>query len=48
MSTVKFDRDGTPADADEISEMIKQEIINEASDVPKKKLNEQVVVLPTC
>ena len=33
-----FDRDGTPADADEISEMIKQEIINEASDVPKKKI----------
>ena len=35
---VNFDRDGTPADADEISEMIKQEIINEASDVPKKKI----------
>ena len=35
---VNFDRDGTPADADEISDIIKKEIIDEASDVPQKKI----------
>jgi len=35
---VEFDMDGTPADADEISDIIKKEIIEEASDVPQKKI----------
>jgi len=35
---VEFDMDGTPADADEISDIIKKEIIDEASDVPQKKI----------
>ena len=35
---VNFDRDGTPADADEISDIIKKEIIEEASDIPQKKI----------
>ena len=35
---VNFDPDGTPADADEISEIIKKEIIEEASDIPQKKI----------
>jgi hypothetical protein len=35
---VDFDRDGTPADADEISELIKKEIIEEASDMPQQKI----------
>ena len=35
---VEFDIDGTPSDADEISEIIKKEIIDEASDVPEKKI----------
>ncbi len=30
--------DGTPADADVISDIIKKEIIEEASDVPQKKI----------
>ena len=29
--------DGTPADADEISDIIKKEIIEEASDIPEKE-----------
>jgi hypothetical protein len=35
---VEFDMDGTPADADDISDIIKKEIIEEASDVPQKKI----------
>jgi hypothetical protein len=35
---VNFDQDGTPADADEISEIIKKEIIEEASEMPQKKI----------
>ncbi len=35
---VEFDMDGTPADADEISDIIKKEIIEEASDIPQKKI----------
>ena len=35
---VNFDVDGTPADADEISEIIKKEIIEEASEIPEKKI----------
>ena len=35
---VEFDMDGTPADADEISDIVKKEIINEASDIPQKKI----------
>jgi len=35
---VNFDQDGTPADADEISEIIKKQIIDEASDIPQKKI----------
>jgi len=35
---VNFDRDGTPADADDIDDIIKKEIIEEASDVPQKKI----------
>ena len=35
---VNFDRDGKPADADDIDEIIKKEIIDEASDVPQKKI----------
>ena len=34
---VEFDMDGTPADADDISEIIKKEIIEEASDIPVKQ-----------
>ena len=35
---VNFDADGTPADADDISEIIKKEIIEEASEIPEKKI----------
>ena len=35
---VEFDMDGTPADADDISEIVKKEIIEEASDMPEKKI----------
>ena len=35
---VDFDVDGTPADADEISEIVKKEIIKEASEIPEKKI----------
>ena len=35
---VDFDVDGTPADADEISEIVKKEIIEEASEIPEKKI----------
>jgi len=35
---VDFDVDGTPADADDISEIIKKEIIEEASDIPQQKI----------
>jgi len=35
---VDFDMDGTPADADEISEIVKKEIIEEASEIPEKKI----------
>ena len=35
---VNFDTDGTPADADEISEIIKKQIIEEASEMPEKKI----------
>ena len=35
---VEFDRDGTPADADEINELIKKEIIEEASEMPEQKI----------
>jgi hypothetical protein len=35
---VDFDVDGTPADADDISEIIKKEIIEEASDMPQQKI----------
>ena len=35
---VNFDRDGTPADADEISDIIKKEIIEESSEIPQKKI----------
>ena len=35
---VEFDMDGTPADADEISEIVKKEIIEEASEIPEKKI----------
>ena len=35
---VEFDMDGTPADADDISDIVKKEIIEEASDVPQKKI----------
>ena len=35
---VEFDMDGTPADADDISEIIKKEIIEEASEIPEKKI----------
>ena len=35
---VEFDMDGTPADADDISEIVKKEIIEEASDIPEKKI----------
>ena len=35
---VDFDVDGTPADADEISEIVKKQIIEEASDIPEKKI----------
>ena len=34
---VEFDMDGTPADADDISEIIKKEIIEEAADIPIKQ-----------
>ena len=30
--------DGTPADADDISEIVKKEIIEEASEIPEKKI----------
>ena len=35
---VNFDRDGTPADADDIDDIIRKEIIDEASDIPQKKI----------
>ena len=35
---VEFDMDGTPADADDISEIVKKEIIEEASEIPEKKI----------
>ena len=35
---VDFDVDGTPADADEISEIVKKEIIEEASEMPERKI----------
>ena len=35
---VNFDMDGTPADADEISEIVKKEIIEEASEIPEQKI----------
>ena len=35
---VNFDRDGTPADADEIDNIIKKQIIEEASEMPEKKI----------
>jgi hypothetical protein len=35
---VDFDVDGTPADADEISEIVKKEIIEEASEIPEQKI----------
>ena len=35
---VEFDMDGTPADADEISEIVKKEIIQEASEIPERKI----------
>ena len=35
---VEFDMDGTPADADEISDIIKKEIIEEASEIPERKI----------
>jgi hypothetical protein len=35
---VDFDPDGTMADADVIDDMIKKEIIEEASDIPQKKI----------
>ena len=35
---VDFDVDGTPADADEISSIIKKEIIEEASEIPQQKI----------
>jgi hypothetical protein len=35
---VNFDVDGTPADADEISEIVKKQIIEEASEIPEKKI----------
>ena len=35
---VDFDVDGTPADADEISEIVKKEIIEEASEIPERKI----------
>ena len=35
---VNFDVDGTPADADDISEIVKKEIIEEASEIPEKKI----------
>ena len=30
--------DGTPADADEISEIVKKEIIEEVPEIPEKKI----------
>ena len=35
---VNFDQDGTMADADDIDDIIKKEIIEEASDIPQKKI----------
>ena len=35
---VEFDVDGTPADADDISEIVKKEIIEEASEIPQQKI----------
>ena len=35
---VDFDVDGTPADADNISEIVKKEIIEEASEIPEQKI----------
>ena len=35
---VEFDRDGTPADADEISEIVKKEIIEESKYPIRQKL----------
>ena len=35
---VEFDMDGTPADGDVISENIKKEIIEEASEIPEQKI----------
>ena len=35
---VNFDVDGTPADADDISEIVKKEIIEEASEIPEQKI----------
>jgi len=35
---VEFDIDGTPADGDVISENIKKEIIQEASEIPERKI----------
>ena len=35
---VNFDRDGTVADADDVDDIIKKEIIEEASEVPEKKI----------
>ena len=35
---VNFDVDGTPADADDIDDIIKKQIIEEASEIPEKKI----------